>query len=495
MRRSLWIVLCCWCLSVATSAQTVSPIALLDNLPDCGFEAAADREDLRVGAVIFNLESGLGCTENLDETFNAASVPKIFVAGAYYEWLSAGLVSANTQLPFTESYWMGGRTDCLGLDEIDAVYTNQELVELMINCSDNAATWMLMDSLGWFRVQQYVDSLGIESIGPVIPYSEVDRLKMAFIDPTWGEIPRGVVSRFYRGRNTGGLLDYFSEIPSYPNRSVIRDANNRYFSEYDYNTITPRALAEYFLMLRDDLLNNGPNAVLALRLFNVMLFTQRQYSMQALPGTVLIGSKNGFDRGLLAEANIVFNDPQTRIPSAIALIFTQYEPLTGANDELSNSLNDSLNRYLFNLSPQISDILYPAYTDPPVGFSPTLSTVRFLPQIVMQNCWSPYVRNDFDETLVNDLENCYNNSFQPETFLVGENLAFGMILRNLGNVDSRLVLVFTAPDGRIFSYQTDRRFMDRAGVFWFHPLDMAGTWTVDVYLNAQHINQSRIDAV
>src|SRR5690606_24654640 len=145
-------------------------------------------------------------------------VPKIFVAAAYYDGVINRTISNTGRLQFTRNYWMGGSNDCLRESDIGTSYTYDELVEFMINCSDNAATWMLMDSIGWQRVNNYVQSLGIEGIGEIIPYAEVDRLKLEFLDDRWVDIPTAIASRFYRSGNTSGLLDYFSEIPSRPNR-------------------------------------------------------------------------------------------------------------------------------------------------------------------------------------------------------------------------------------------------------------------------------------
>lgn len=494
LRTSMFIVMC-YLLGVMPVAAAPGVGTSLDSLPDCGFTEASGREGLSIGAVVINFETGIGCAENLDRVYNTASVPKVFIAAAYFEWLQQGYLSESTRLPFTEAYWMGGRSDCLQQQDIGTNYTNRELVELMITCSDNAATWMIMDSVGWQAVQQYVDGLNIPNIGPVIPYSEVDRLKLAFIDPTWAQVPRGPASRYYRARLTNGLEQWFDEIPGFMDREIRREANNRYFNEYDYNTLTPRALADYFIMLREDLINDGPNAVLAWRLFNVMALTQRQFSVQALPGTVLVASKNGFDRGLRAEINLIFDSTDNRIPSGLVITFAQYDELTPITDDLPVAVSDDLNRALADISPRINELLYPDYQEPPLRPNGALSTVTFQPQSNLNDCWSPYFGGEPDEQQVTSLERCFNSYVQPQTFSSEENLAMGLILRQLDNSDTRLVYIFTAPDGRQFSYQDVKRFRNNAGVYWIHPLDMPGFWTINIYMNQLHIYETTIEAV
>ena len=142
----------------------------LDALPPCNFTAAAPDANIIIGAVVYNIETGSGCAENLDEFFPVASVPKLFVAGALFDWiLESDVIGFDTELTFSERYWMGGRGDCLNGAALNAPVTLGALGDFMIYCSDNAATWMLMDAMGWERVDSYINAMGISDVGQVIP--------------------------------------------------------------------------------------------------------------------------------------------------------------------------------------------------------------------------------------------------------------------------------------------------------------------------------------
>lgn len=494
MRRFILLIMFALLSTSVISAQVQHTI-FLDSYDDCGFTAAVNEPNLQIGAVILNFETGAGCIENLDRRFNTASVPKLFVAGAYYDWLSQGLVSATTRLTFNERYWMGGRNACLTENDLGREITNTELVELMINCSDNAATWMLMDSLGWSRIQNYVDELGLFNVGRVIPYSEVDRLKLTYIDPRWAEIPRAPASRFYRRGWTDGLEAYFDDVPSPLSRTQYVDSNRQYFAEQTTNVLTPRAMADYLLRLRHDLINGGSQAIVAQRLFNTMLFTQRQYSTQSLPGTVLAGAKNGFDRGLLAEASVLFNDVESRVPNGVVIVFAQYQALDDSNIDLPGPFaQGGLNRIMQGLSPQIMQVLYPELAPPDIQPSLNLSSVVLQNQEAIQICWQPYFESDFDESEIDALERCFNGLTQRTGYPVGENAAMGLILRGLQARETRLVFVYTAPNGDVFSYQTDRRFQNQSAIYWFQPLAMVGRWQIDIYVNLQRVYTGEIFA-
>jgi hypothetical protein len=490
MRRLYWLLIVLSILLISHPAVTQLE-SLLDTLPDCDFSTQIDRDDLNLGAVIVNFDNGLGCIENIDQTFNTASVPKIFVAGAYYDLLMNGLLQP-AEYEFTRAYWMGGRSDCLGEDQIGDIYSGEALIDLMINCSDNAATWMLMDAIGWNTVNGYIDQLGIAGIGQVIPYAEVDRRKLEFLDPRWGDVPRGMASRYYRGRMTDGLSAYFDTIPPRPDRETFARINQQYFETYTTNTLTPRALARYIIQLRADFQSSSFDSLIAGGVIDTMLFTQRQFSTQALPGTVYVGSKNGFDRGLLAEANVLFSSLDERVPSGMVLMFAQYDTLTTSNANLAGPFGGELNALFRTLSPQISERLYPNYRLPPAQGDLTLSTVIFNTTDQIQRCWRDYFRSGFAQSSVPALETCFRSIGSRLSFGNDQNLGMGLTLRGLGNRDTRFVFVFTAPDGRIFSYQTDRRSVNDSAIYWFHPIDMVGSWQVNIFMNLRRVHTETI---
>jgi beta-lactamase class A len=484
-----FIFLCLWGVFI-TPTFSQSSSSLLDNLPDCNFTPLDN--SMRVGAVILNLETGDGCTQDLDHIFNVASVPKVLVAGAFYDWMVQGSITTNTPITFSDNYYMGGRLDCLNADDVGTSYRARELIELMLNCSDNAATWMLMDAVGWLTVNNYIQNTGIPNIGEVIPYSEVDRLKLTMLNPEWADVPRNLASRYFRGGRTAGLDQYLTTVPTAPLTDEEEYlANSAYFLSYNTNTASPRAFADYFLQLRDALITdpNSQRGLVARLLFDAMLYTQRLNSVQALDGTVLVGGKNGFDRGVVAEANLLFNNLETRAPNGLVIIFTQQYDLNAPDVQEPSPFRGTLNAYVRELSPQIHDILYPNASNElsPLNTSLNISSVTLQTQDNIQQCWDPYFVSEFSEDEVEDLEDCFQRYESRQNYVVGDNFALGMILRSLGDREARFVFVYTAPDGTMASYQTDREYKDKAGVYWYHPVTQSGTWRVDIYMNMQRV--------
>lgn len=483
-----FVLVCCalWLGMSATHAQART--AALDALLPCNF--APSVPNARVGAVVYHFDTGAGCVEGLDELFNVASVPKIFIAGAYYDWVIRGLASLNTPYIFSRDYYMAGNSDCLTEADIGKTFRSVELVEKMINCSDNPATWMLMDAMGWGRVNDYVRELGIEGLSPVLPYSEIDRQKLMTLDDRWANVPRALASRYFRRGMVGELTPYFNPLPERLTRAQFRTANERYFATATANLAIPRALAEYVFMLREAQLEdpNSQNGLIADRLFNVMLYTQRLFSTQGLRGEVLAGSKNGFDMGILAEVNVLFENPASRVPNALIILFAQQDDLSANNVQMPNVNPDSpLNRAFAQLSRRIDYLLYGDALPPPLVTDSRLASLTIQTRANIEACWGNYARANFAESQVSALATCWGSYSSRQGFTRGDALAMGLVLQGLRGADTRFVFVFTAPDGQRYSYQTDRQYQDSSAIYWYHPLTLAGVWRVDVYLNALRV--------
>lgn len=489
MMRWLLIGIVLAVLSVRVHGQT----DFLNALPACNFTEGADITSLEIGAVVVNLQTGRGCADNLDQIFPIASVPKIFVLGAYLELVMTGQSDYGQQVEFTDRYLMGGRNDCLNDDDVGQRFSRGRLSELMILCSDNAATWMLMDAIGWDRVTRHVESTGIQGIGRVIPYSEVDRLKLAFIDPRWQEVPRQFASRYLRRRETTGLEQYFTTLPDY-SREQLRDASRQYFETYDTNTATPRAIAEYMLKMRDDLrANQTPRTDVARAFFNTLMLTPRQFTAQALPGTVYTGAKNGFDTSLRAEATFTLNslDNLNRDPESLIIVFARQTDFTANNLQTPGQDEGPINELMRALSPRISALLYPDYVEPEIIEDPRMTTLRLNDSTLINQCFTSYFTSGFDQARVDDFETCLNLSGERTGYANGDRVGLGMVMRQVNREELRVTFIYTMPDGTLRSYQTESFYQNQVGFNWFHPIDMRGAWTLDIYINLQRVAQRR----
>lgn len=457
----------------------------IDTLPECGF--SSQLAGAQVGAVVVTLQTRNGCIEQLDRFFQGASVPKIFVAGATYEKIARGLASLSMVITFDENYYMAGRNDCLDASRLGQQITVNELLRLMIACSDNATTAMLMDFIGWDYVNQYARRMVGDAVGEILPYAEVDKRKLMILSPEWGAVPRAMASRYYRSGRTDGLDAYFSSVPARLNRSSVASANALYFATATANTLTPRALWAYFMTLRQAMLE-APFSELSIVgnfLFGLLLETQRLQSVQSITGNVIIGGKNGFDRGVVAEISVLFDVPQTRIPSGFVFLFTQQDDLTAPNVQPATYNSGVLNDLLDTFAPMVQKVLFGEGV--PMGVVPSfnVSSVVLHRNSTILSCWQSYRDNGFLERDVAPLSRCFRAITAQERFQLNEDATVGITLIGLKNGEAWTVLLFTDPNGRIYSYQVRSRFVDETGIFWYHPLGVRGEWQLSVYVNQQ----------
>ncbi|NJL92842.1 MAG: serine hydrolase [Anaerolineae bacterium] len=463
-----------------TAAQM--PLPAFDTLPPCNFNAYTDRDDLIIGGVVLNLNTGDGCAQNLNTTFQAASLPKLFIAATFYERVALGLAALDDLMEFNEFYYMAGNGDCLNAARLGELIPMRELVETMIWCSDNPATWMVMDYLGWSAIQGYIDSLGIDGIGPVIPYSEVDRIKLTLIDPRWANVPAHLASQFYRQRITLGLVpDYFPRPPNYE-REEIRDANAHYQESFNYNTLTPRAMATYLLKLAQEAQLTGTTAgYVAQSVLRAMLLTQRMFSSQEFPGTVYVGSKNGFDMGIRAEASItirrLYSDPPE--PETFSVILARHRDLT-AEDVPPQIRAREIESMMARASRGIQEILYPfhdADLPPVVQANSNVAAVIVNREATMRDCWRNYQVLGSAEIL----RDCWRGMAPIYSIELEDTIGVGVVFQGLQQRDVHLTLVYTLPDGSHYAYQQQRFLRESVALAWFEPIRVPGVWRIDVY--------------
>lgn len=483
----LWLGLGWFSLPAIAESQNAAPWA---SLPDCAFSVP----NARVGALVLDFKTGLGCAQALDELFQVASVLKIFLAGAYYDYAAQGLINLDSTLEFSPQYFMAGRTDCLNEERLGERIPIRQLLRLMLNCSDNPATAMLYDALGGASYRSYLQARGISiAFADILPYAEVDKRKLVALDPRWEAVPTALASRFYRVGLNDGLEAYFNPVPRRLNRAAYGFANQAYFTSASTNRTTVHTLAQYLYGLRTVMQSDPFSATGrgALQLFTSLLYTPRLHSSQALDGGVLVGAKNGFDRGVVAEVNVLFDDLSTRLPSGLVIVLSEENTHGVDAQQPPNAIRGILNDALRGFAPRIAQILN--LTPAPARLVPQLSSALAQSRAAIESCWQSYAATGFSEDAVTPLERCFAALTPLTQVRQGTDLSIGAILRGLGGTEHWLGFRFSAPDGTHAHYQTSTQNVNLSGVYWYHPATMRGTWTLELYVDLQKVWAGQIE--
>ena len=186
----------------------------------CGFDATLClyADDLR-GHVILR---------GADEDFESASTIKIFVLGCLYARAEAGLARLDEQLTYKESNFVDGSGMIRALD-FGAALRARDAATLMIICSDNIATNLLIEYLGLENINAFIRSIGCENA----------TLHRSLRSDTWGEKLGSITPR--------DMGHFFALLAKGELVSAKASAEMRgIFRQQHYNTMLAGSLPPYY---------------------------------------------------------------------------------------------------------------------------------------------------------------------------------------------------------------------------------------------------------
>jgi beta-lactamase class A len=120
----------------------------------------ARRYNGSVGYVIKDLRSGAVASSHAENVFLSASLIKLPIMCAAFQAVEEGRLSLSMPITIEKGDRRGG-SGVLKRSPIGSVYTNRELIELMIVHSDNTAAELLIRQLGYDYLQQTFARLGL----------------------------------------------------------------------------------------------------------------------------------------------------------------------------------------------------------------------------------------------------------------------------------------------------------------------------------------------
>lgn len=140
--------------TVVSTSSAPGYVALLPPLVDL-----LDSENGTYGLHIIDLNSGQSLGINENEVFHAASTFKLPLNLFLYEQIAAGRVDPKKKLAYLPQHYEGG-SGILQSGAPGELFTIAALSKYSIVYSDNVATNMLLDYLGYQQVKQYMRALG-----------------------------------------------------------------------------------------------------------------------------------------------------------------------------------------------------------------------------------------------------------------------------------------------------------------------------------------------
>jgi beta-lactamase class A len=133
----------------------------------------------QIGLVIKELASGRSILFNEDQRFVAASIIKLPILWELFRQSEAGALSLSARVSLREAQKVGGTGIlyelCAGLQP-----TIGDLATLMIILSDNTATNLLIEMLGFAEINQTISQLGLNSSSLQRQMMDTERAKQGY---------------------------------------------------------------------------------------------------------------------------------------------------------------------------------------------------------------------------------------------------------------------------------------------------------------------------
>ena len=115
-----------------------------------------------VGIYIKNLKTGRSFNYNVDHTFVCASLIKVPVMIATFDAIKAGNVNLNTRIRYKREFRRDGAGQ-LKWARPGTYYPLSHLIYQMMTRSDNTATAMIIDLLGYDYLNQRFEAMGLQA--------------------------------------------------------------------------------------------------------------------------------------------------------------------------------------------------------------------------------------------------------------------------------------------------------------------------------------------
>lgn len=189
---------------VAAPAHAASPEGAWEDLGDRldALVEEAEADDIRLGAAVRDLSGAYGggtLSAGSQDPYKAASVIKLPLLALLMDEADAGTLSLDESItiPAGDGNIVGG-SGTLRDREFPLAITVRELMELMVQVSDNTATNVLIDRAGGFdAINEYIASLGYETmwLGRKMIHAAVPPLQENWLNA--GEVT-DLISRIYR---------------------------------------------------------------------------------------------------------------------------------------------------------------------------------------------------------------------------------------------------------------------------------------------------------
>lgn len=231
-----------------------SPLALAQDWTN-RLESALEKADTEfsgdLGVYVEHLESGQSVSLRADEPWYLASTIKVPVAIELMSQVDAGELSLDDRIALEGRDYVdgAGRTNW---EVVGTEFTLEHLLHEMLVVSDNAASDMIIRTVGIDNVNARMDALGLDSIGPITSLADVRRLVYGEFHEDAANLTGPGFFEIRKADDLDGRVDVLAEVLGVSREDFAQPDLDHAFDAYyrsDHNAGTLSAVARMIARL------------------------------------------------------------------------------------------------------------------------------------------------------------------------------------------------------------------------------------------------------
>jgi beta-lactamase class A len=280
-----------------------------------------------LGLYVEDLSTGDRYTYNAATPFYLASVVKLVVMVAAFRQIEAGELRIDERIDLSTDDIRDG-TAMADRVRVDAQVQVEELLQLMMQLSDNTATDLLLKRLGTDLVNATPTALGVNGFRPITTMLDVRRRVYAQLDPRGRQLSPGQIVRVRQNkglrRRAAALTELWDVKPPFAARD-LNEAFERYYAT-QVNSAPLEAVGALLARLgREQLVS--PAASKAMLDLMSGCVTGRQRLRSDLPPGAVLAHKTGTQRHQACDVGIMML-PNRRV--VVAMCAKEFGELVSA---------------------------------------------------------------------------------------------------------------------------------------------------------------------
>jgi beta-lactamase class A len=271
-----------------------------------------------LGILVSDPDAGPVAGFGYNRKWYLASTTKILVATEVLRQIHEGSLSYATRITLKAEHFRDGAGKT-SLMKPGSSLTVRYLLEEMLRESDNAATDILIDTVGVEKIQNTLTNGVPEGFGPLTPLLDVRRLAYGELHPAASKLTAQDFIRLKKAKSSAEKVRVFSKLTGVPQSKFKHKSLRKAFESYyakGYNSATLTAFTQILVALAN---GKWVNSFVSKELLDLMAKcgTGRDRIAAGLPSGYKFSHKTGTQMSRICDMGIIETASQRKLTVAV----------------------------------------------------------------------------------------------------------------------------------------------------------------------------------